>query len=150
MKLGVAIAGADFFNKLVPVQNVPKKRVRAPELGDEPDKKAAKTKAAPKKSGKAKAKAVAKANPFAETQSSIVQLEEDVAMGSGEGARPRRWLGDLLAALEKANSGPLPAYNFDSAHGRLVSSLISLALEFALTGKLVMGKKTFKEWSKAG
>ena len=36
-----------------------------------------------------------------------------------------------------------------TAKTTLVGSLISMGLEFALTGKLVVGKKTFKDWSKA-
>lgn len=152
LKLGAPIAGAEFLTKLVPTDKGSKKRMKAPDLVDESEavpKKKAKGQAKTKPKSKAKAKAGS--NPFAETVDSVAMLEEDIAMGEScsEGARPRRWLDDLLAALEKANAGPLEPLNV-SPHGKVISNAISLALEFALTAKLTVAKKSFKEWSKAG
>ena len=163
LRLTCPIAGADFVNKLIAVdpaaKAAAKKRAKCPDLSEEPEakkqKKAAKSKASARPKGKAKAKP--EDSIVQETTASAAALEADVSFqglfarsSDLEGSRPRRWMDDLLACLEKANGKQLDAFDETmTAKTTLVGSLISMGLEFALTGKLVVGKKTFKDWSKA-
>jgi hypothetical protein len=58
---------------------------------------------------------------------------------------------DLVTCLEKAYGKPLEQPDDSAAGGKtLVGNLLSMGLEFALTGKLTVDKKTYKDWSKAG
>ena len=150
------------MDKLIPLdaaaKAAAKKRPKAPDLADENDAKKQK-KAAAKNKAKAKPKAKTKPESVtSENRESIVGLQSDVGFteffGSGEVAssRPRKWLDDLVACLEKAYGRPLEkldnAYNSTSKMGA-VGTLLSMGLEFGLTGKLLVEKKSYKDWSKA-
>ena len=158
LRLTCPVAGADFVSKLVApdpeAKAAAKKRAKAPDLTEEQENKR------PKKgggAGKAKAKAKAKtktaeADITQETTRSAAGLEADVSFKNsfGAGSRPRRWLDDLVTCLEKAYGKSLePFEDTLSQKSIMIGSLVSLGLEFALTAKLTIGKKTFKDWSKA-
>ena len=162
LRLTCAIGGADFLSKLVAVdpatRAAAKKRAKAPDLAEEPEtKKAKKAKA----KAKPKAKASGKKNGadcVEETAETAALLAADVTFKAAqradvEGCRPRRWMDDLLAALEKAHMSACGKHlePFDDTltpKTALVGSLLSLGLEFALTGKVLIGKKMLKDWSK--
>lgn len=162
MRLTCTIAGADFVSKLVPMdaaaKAAAKKRPKAADLNEEPDSK--KPKKAKAKSTKPKPPAAPKIKPeneiTLESKESINALQSDVGFsqlfgrGEVESSRPRRWMDDLISALEKAHGKQLdPLEDHLTSKTATVGSLISMGLEFALTGKLTIEKKTFKDWSKA-
>lgn len=154
VKLCAPIAGSPFLSKLIPLsaeaKAAAKKRPKLPEVGDESDPKKAKGKAKAKAKSSTKKATGIKQNPDAdltETKESVNALELDMVFNTGDemGRRPRRWLDDLLSAVTKAYGKPL---SLDVPP--IVSAAISLGLEFALLAKLSVGKKKFKDWSKAG
>ena len=160
-KLCTPVAGASFVAKIARAggtraeKNEPK--IKAPNLEEDAldGKKAAKAKA----KGKAKAKSSGskrKNEQLQDThQESAEALQDDVKFevtirgAVHGGVRPRRWIDDLLQALVVANRGKLLQAEFDSSEGRLFSLLVSYGLEFAMVGKICIGKKIFKDWSKA-
>ena len=159
-KLCTPIAGANFVSKILRSAGETKKqqpKVKAPNLEDDNAdyKKAAKAKA----KGKAKAKSSSSKRKTGQLpdaqQENAAALQDDVKFevsfrgGAQEGLRPRRWIDDLLQALVVANRGKELKADWDSAEGKLFGMLVSYGLEFALVGKLSVGKKTFKDWSKA-
>ena len=77
-----------------------RKRPKAPDLADEPEKKVAKKeKAKPKAKGKAKAKAKNAATlGFHETEETLQGDVEDTNLGT---SRPRTWIDDVLFAVDK-------------------------------------------------
>ena len=163
LRMTCPIAGADFVDKLIPLdaaaKAAAKKRPKAPDLAEETEAKRQK-----KASGKAKPKPKRepkqpKESITAENKDTVAQLQSDMTFrelfGSGEVAssRPRRWLDDLVACLEKAYGKQLDkideVYTVTSKMGA-VGTLLSMGLEFGLTGKLTVDKKTYKDWSKVG
>ena len=81
-----------------------------------------------------------------------VELEgEQDAEGSASlppGSRQRLWLDDLLAALQRCQTGPFAVAASTAAAQNLVSVLVSYALEFAFTGSVRLQKtKPLRAWS---
>ncbi|CAE7035549.1 unnamed protein product [Symbiodinium sp. CCMP2592] len=153
-RLCCPVAGAVFVKKLATkgqpqsADAAPKKRPRVPDLSDAVPKKASRAK------GKAKAKAKAASGKDAtnalekETQESL-QADVEFALGDeatdGQqglraGSRQRLWLDDVLAALQRCQTGPFAAAASSKAVGQLVSMLLSFAVEFAFTGSVRLQK----------
>ena len=161
LRLTCPIAGADFVGKLIApdaaAKAAAKKRPKQPDLTEETEAKRAK-KGVAKANGKAKPQAKPKPESItAESKETVANLQTDITFkelfGAGEvsSARPRRWMDDLVTCLEKAYGKPLEQPDDSAAGGKtLVGNLLSMGLEFALTGKLTVDKKTYKDWSKAG
>ena len=128
-----------------------KSKPKVPNLEDEPEggrRPKAKAKGKAKAAG-TKRKASGMLEETAEDLQDDVAFEMHAAGALHPGTRPRRWMDDLLGALTAANNGkPLDA-PYDTPKGRLIALLVSYGLEFALTGRLALGKKVFKDWSKA-
>ncbi|CAE7458803.1 unnamed protein product [Symbiodinium sp. CCMP2592] len=147
VKLFTAIAGAPFVSKLGQKRapGTKSNKVKAAAIEDEEDKKKQTAK------GKAKSKAKAKAGKR-KAQGDDEMLEPSSALQGpvefGEGSRPRRWLDDLLGALVAANYGKPLLHQWNSPAGQMTRMLVSYGLEFALTGKLSLNNKIFKDWSK--
>ena len=132
-----------------------KKRPRAPDLSaDTAPKKAA------KKAAKAKAKPKAKSgllNLGPETAEDMeacvgfhyVGFEDEETDAVPAGSRQRLWLDDMLSALEKCFAGPFAMLRKAPAAMSLCRIMISLGLEFAFTGTVVLKKKPAKVWSQA-
>ena len=162
-RLCCPVAGAVFVKKLAmkaqtqSADAAPKKRPRVPDFSDSAPKKA------PRAKGKAKAKAKAAASGKnagdvleQETQESL-QADVEFALGdeAGDGrqelpagSRQRLWLDDVLAALQRCQTGPFAAVASTKAAGQLVSMLLSFALEFSFTGSVRLQKaKPLKVWS---
>ena len=160
-RLCCPVAGAVFVKKLAMKGQTqgadaePKKRPRVPDLSDVAPKKA------PKAKGKAKAKAKAASGKDAgsllekETPESLqadveFALGNDGGQGLPAGSRQRLWLDDVLAALQRCQTGPFAAVASTKAAGQLVSMLLSFALEFCFTGSVRLQKtKPLKVWSQA-
>lgn len=127
-----------------------RKRPKAPDLADEPEKKVAKKeKAKPKAKGKAKAKAKNAATlGFHETEETLQGDVEDTNLGT---SRPRTWIDDVLFAVDKCfvfcgtDFGKMMAI---PAVYSAVSFFMTVSLEFALSGSTMWNGRPVKEWSK--
>ena len=149
VKLFTAIAGAPFVSKLgqkrAAATGTKPTKVKAAAIEDEQDNK--------KQTAKSKAKSKAKAKSGKrKAQGDDEMLEPSSALQGPvefeEGSRPRRWLDDLLGALVAANYGKPLIHPWNSPAGQLTRMLVSFGLEFALTCKLSLNNKIFKDWSK--
>ncbi|CAE7855567.1 unnamed protein product, partial [Symbiodinium necroappetens] len=144
-----------------------KKRAHVPDLSTD----AAPKKAARKAKAKSKAKAKAQALQLdAETtqdlqgcidfnvaevgcseqdqaQSAKGGAKETDAEGHGQGSRQRLWLDDLLSAVERCLTGPYALFKNSPATKTMRAVVLSLGLEFACSGTVVLRKKPLKVWS---
>ena len=157
---------ADAAREAAASGTAPKKRPRVPDLG-QPEKpaKVPKAKAKGRSKAKAKAKPKAKAASGSLADGEAETLQEDIVMEEPGGdyddssaTRPRLWLDDLIGCLSRCLPAGLlqtvdASLGGDSKDVRDASEVFSQGLmhglEFALTGKLVLNRKTYQVWSKA-
>eukprot|EP00435_Cladocopium_sp_Y103_P054956 s278_g18.t1 len=127
-----------------------RKRPKAPDLAEEPDKKVArKEKAKPKSKakGKAKAKSASTSN-FYETEDTLQGDVEDEKLGT---SRPRTWIDDVLFAVEKCFifcGADFMKLMTNPCVASAVSFFLTVSLEFALSGSIMWHGRQVKEWSK--
>ena len=177
-RLSCPISGAVFIRKVTlkasaasastTATSDKKKRAHVPDLSTD----AVPKKAARKAKAKTKAKAKAQALQFdAETpqdlqgsidfnlaegfseqdqaQNADAKAKETDAEGHGQGSRQRLWLDDMLSAVERCLTGPYAVFQKSPATKTMRAVVISLALEFACSGTVVLRKKPLKVWSQA-
>ena len=170
-RLSCPISGAIFIRKVTQKASAAgastgtgdkKKRAHVPDLSTD----AVPKKAARKAKAKSKAKAKAQALQFdAETtqdlqgcidfqvgcheQDQMQSAKETDAEGHGQGSRQRLWLDDMLSAVERCLTGPYAFFKKLPATKTMRAVVISLALEFACSGTVVLRKKPLKVWSQA-
>lgn len=152
-RLKCPVQGAVFVKKLVESQQAAlnpgakKKRPVAPELGEsqakKKAKKAPKAKAKSASAGSVQSKAVLQDGETQET------LEEDIYTEPGSSAkRQRLWLDDVLAAMMSCSLKPQRPTPSDLLKMPIYQDIVRYALEFCITGEVVLNKKKLTQWSK--